>query len=206
MRYMRTLITVTFTFFFFSLGAQPNVSKPNTANKKKLFRIQGEQEDYWAKLFFKKNYVKGNFPRYEGTVCVNGDGFLFSDQTLVVTNTSAELRKIIEKGLFYPSIITGQIKTKTKSKAELDNLSEGEKLFYSLSRTDSLTISGLEELKFLSKPTRRRFRFLLYRKSLLNPTVCFFELTNKEAIGKTDTETFIDGAVLTFFKAGWISI
>jgi hypothetical protein len=203
---MRTLITVAFTFFFFSLGAQPNVSKPITANKTKQFRSQGEQEDYWAKLFFKKNYVKGNFPRYEGTVSVNGDSFLFSDQTLVVTNTSEEFKKIIEKGIFYPSVITGQVKTKTKSKEELDSLSEEEKLFYNLSRTDSFTISDLEELKFLNKPTRKRFRFLLYRKSMLNPTVCFFELTNKGATGKTDTETFINGAVLTFFKAGWISI
>jgi hypothetical protein len=203
---MHTLITVTFTLFFFSLGAQPNVSKPNTANKTKQFRSQGEQEDYWAKLFFKKNYLKGNFPRYEGTVSVNGDSFLFSDQTLVVTNTSEEFKKIIEKGLFYPSVITGQVKTKTKSKEELDSLSEEEKMFYNLSRTDSFTISDLKELRFLNKPTRKRFRFLLYRKSMLNPTVCFFELTNKEATGKTDTETFINGAVLTFFKAGWISI
>jgi hypothetical protein len=39
-----------------------------------------------------------------------------------------------------------------------------------------------------------------------NPTVYFFELTNKNATATTDLITFINGAKLTFFDEGWVII
>jgi hypothetical protein len=73
--------------------------------------------------------------------------------------------------------------------------------------TNAVTISDVEDLAFLSpSPTIKRLRFLLDRKLLLNPIVCFIELTNDEATAHTDILLFIRGARLTFFKEGWISL
>ena len=99
------------------------------------------------------------------------------------------------------------VKSVVKSEVELDTLSTMQKVFYNMTRTDSLTISDFEELKFLNKSnTQKRFRFWLFRKGTANPTVCFIELTNDKANDKTDFTTFINGAVLTYFKSGWIVI
>src|SRR5438105_2291848 len=182
MKYTHTFSTMILTLGFLSLQAQVNEPKGMSADTKREFKNQGEQEDYWAEQFFKNQYLKQIFTKYDGEIIVNGEGFLFLDQTLVVTNTPKELRNIVAKGIFYPSVITGQINTKIKSKEQLDTLSVEQKAFYNLTRTDSLTISNLEELTFLNKQhTQKRFRFWLYRKGILNSTVCFLELKNKDA-------------------------
>ncbi len=204
---MRTIVFIILTFSFLSSLAQTIETKPVSSEKKKEFKNQGEQEDSWAEQFFEKNYSKQNFDKYSGDIIVNGDGFTYSDQTLVVTNTTKKLRSIFLNGIFYPSIITGQTKTKLKGKEELDTLSVGEKALYNITRTDSLVITDLEEMTFLNKtPAQKKFRFWLFRKGILNPTVCFIELTNKMATEKTDIESFISGATLTFYKEGWIII
>jgi hypothetical protein len=170
---MRKLIVIILTFSFFSLQAQKTETKPASPDKKRVFKNQGEQEDYWAEQFFKKNYSMKVFDKYKGDITVNGNGFIYSDQTLVVTNTTKTLKSIFAKGVFYSSIITGQVKTKLKSKEELDTLYVEQKVFYNLTRTDSLTITDLEELTFLTKTaTQKRFRFWLFRKGIHNPTVC----------------------------------
>ena len=197
------IITVL-TLTFISVDAQTTDHKKQT---KREFKNQGEQEDYWAERLFKKEYSKTSFDKFKGDVVINGDGFIFGDKTFVIVNTPKELKPIFSSGLFYPNIITGDTKSVIKSQAELDTLSTEQKVFYNLTRTDSLTISGFEELKFLTKAnTQKRFRFWLFRKGTANPTVCFIELTNDKANDKTDLTTFINGAVLTFFKSGWIVI
>lgn len=199
------------TLTLFSVDAQTTKSKTvavdNRNQSKREFKNQGEQEDYSAEQLFKKDYSVKHFNKFKGDLLVNGNNFNYDGQILQIVNTSKELTNIFSKGLFYPAVITGDIKTVLKSKQELDTLSAGQKLSYYFTRTDSLTISNFEELKFLTKnDTQKKFRFWLFRKGFPNPTVCFIELTNYNASGKTNLTTFINGATLTFFKSGWIVI
>lgn len=198
-------IVLVFTFALFTVDAQTSESK--TANNKREFKNQGEQENYWAEQLFEKEYSKKYFKKFKDDILVTGNNFTYGDQTLIVVHTPKELNRIFSTGLFFPSIITGDSKTVVKSKPELDTLPIAQQVFYNLTRTDSFTISGVEELNFLTKTnTVKRFRFWLFRKGSANPTVCFFELTNEKANDKTDLASFINGATLTFFKSGWVVI
>ena len=200
----RNFIITILILTFFSVDAQTTDNK-NQINRE--FKNQGEQEDYWAEQLFEKEYSKTYFDKFKGDIVIIGNGFIFGEKTFVITNTTKELKPIFSSGLFYPNIITGDGKPITKSQAELDTLSTLQKMFYNMSRSDSLTISEFEELKFLTKSyTQKRFRFWLFRKGTANPTVCFIELTNDKASIKTDMTTFINGAALTYFKSGWIVI
>ena len=68
-------------------------------------------------------------------------------------------------------------------------------------------ISTIEELKqSTNSPQRRRFTFLAYTPRMVNPTKYVFELTNPQATGTTDLPTFLNGAVLSFIKEGWIML
>ena len=188
----------------FSVDAQ-NTDTENQG--KREFKNQGEQEDYWAEELFKTKYSKKHFDKYKGDIVLNGDGFIFGDKTFVIINTPKELKAIFSDGIFYPNIITGDTKSIIKSQAELDTLSAEQKVFYNMTRTDSLTISDFKELKFLSKsPKYKRFKFWLWQKGFANPTACFIELTNESATDKTDLTNFILGASLTFFHEGWVGI
>lgn len=109
------------------------------------FKNQGEQEDYWTKNFFQKEYKDQQLEVFTGRVVAATNAFIFSGDSLFVNNQSIEMKTIFLKGLLYPSLIGGN------------------------------RISDIEELKFIEKsPQQRRFKFLLYQKGLLNPTVCFF--------------------------------
>ena len=116
---MRTVFTFILTIYFFPLHAQ-TFDTISSSGKKRQFKNQGENTG--LDNFFEKNYTKQDLPKYKSDVVVNGDGFLFADQTLVVVNTSKELKTVFSKGLFYPSIITGTMTTKPKSKEELDKI------------------------------------------------------------------------------------
>jgi hypothetical protein len=204
---MRPAFIVILTVFISSLQSQTNVAMPGVADSTREFRNQGEQESYWAEQFFKNNYSKQIFDKYKGEVVVKGNSFHYADQTLEVVNTPKELKAVFSTGLFYPSILTGNNRTALKSQRELEMLTAEQKVFYEISRTDSFSISNFEELPSLSKtPTQKRFRFWLQRKGLLNPIVCFLELTNQSGGDHTDMETFIKGAELTYYKEGWIII
>ena len=144
----RHFIIIILTLTFFSVDAQ---TIDNKNQPKREFKNQGEQEDYWAEQLFEKEYTKTHFDKFKGDIVINGDGFIYGDKTFVLTNTPKELKTIFSNGIFYQNIITGDTKSVVKSQAELDTLSTVQKVFYNMARTDSLTISGLEELKFLTK-------------------------------------------------------
>ncbi len=180
---MRTVFTIILTLTFFCLHAQFNKEVPVSSDTTKVFKNQGEQEEEWTKQFFEKNYSRQNFERYDSIIVTSGDTVKYSDKYFLVW-TADKFKPIFSSGIFYPTIIAGQSK-----------------------RDYKLTISNFEELKVSNlPPTQKRFRFWLNRNTLLNPNVCFIELTNQNATDKTDIETFIKGASLTFYKEGWIII
>jgi len=210
---MRTVSILVLTIISFSsVCGQKKVAKPeptdNKVEEEGGFQTQGEQEDYWAKELFKKKYKKQKFERYQGSIQANAEGtFTYDDKVFRIVNTDQKLLPIFKNGILYPNIITGSRKDETKSKLELDKMTQDQRMLYNLTRTDSLTISNFEELAFLSKsPKYKRFRFLLFRKGSFNPIVYFIELTNKRALPTTDQETFINGSILTFCEQGWMQI
>jgi len=199
-----------FIFFtiltLYCLSADAQTTDTNNKSQRE-FKNQGEQEDYWAEELFETKYSKKHFDKFKGNIVLNGDGFIFGDKTFVIINTSKELKAIFSIGIFYSNIITGDTKSVVKSQAELDTLSAEQKVFYNMTRTDSLTISDFKELKFLTKsPKYKRFKFWLWQKGFANPTACFIELINESATDKTDLPNFILGASLSFFHEGWIGI
>ena len=158
-------------------------TKSGSTNIKKEFKNQGEYEDSLAAQLFEKDYLRQKFEKYDSTIVTIGDTVKYADKYFLVL-TADKYKPIFSSGIFYPTIIAGQSKRDCK-----------------------LAISNFEELKFLNhSPTQKRFRFWLNRNTLINPTVCFMELTNQSATNETDIETFISGATLTFYKEGWIII
>ena len=183
MKFMRIVFTSILTFILVSLQAQTIQPKPVSADGKKEFKNQGEQEDSWATQFFEKNYSRQTFAKYDSDIVKSGDTVKYSDKYFLV-RIPAKFKAIFSSGIFYPTIIAGPSK-----------------------RDYRLVISNFEELKFLSpSSTQKRFRFWLNRNTLLNPTVCFIELTNQFATDEMDLETFIEGASLTFYQEGWLII
>jgi hypothetical protein len=166
-------------------------------SERQIFGTQGKQEDRQTKKLIRKEYLHQSYDRYSGVITiVDNDTYKYEDEVLMVYNTCPSLKTIFQKGIFYPGIITGTVKKGLDRKQELDSM---------LFRNDSLTISDLQELRFLRKsPNSRFFRFWLYSKSMFNPTVCVIELTNDSATKKTELVTFIKESKLTFFKEGWL--
>ncbi len=174
-------------------------------------------EDRWAVELFQRDYKIEYYDSYKGLVVVSdNDTYKYGCDTVInVLSPISELKEILKKGVFHPGVIDASFKYRRIFKIKLlkesttpivrDTLTK--KVFYNITRTDSITIENFEELKFLEKtPTRKRFRFWLIRKGLGYPSACFIELTNEKATLQTDMVTFINGSKLTFFEEGWIVI
>lgn len=186
-----------------------SVNAQITVNEiKNGFKNQGEQENYWAEEAFKTKYKKQFFKRFHGTISlVNETTFTYRDRTLIVNDTNIELKTICKIGLLYPEIITGKLRYKPLTKKELTAMTSEQKQLYDMVIQDGLTISNLEELRFLNTiPQIKRYSFLLFEKGFSNPTICYMELTNERALPSTSVVSFIEGSKLTFFKRGSIII
>ncbi len=108
-------------------------------------------------------------------------------------------------GIFYPNLIVGNSVAVIKTKQQLDSLSDSQKVFYNMSRTDRLRISDFEELKSLSKsPKKKRFKFYLYRFGIMNPTIYYIELTNEKATKDFNQIEFMKGCRVTYIEKGSI--
>lgn len=165
-------------------------------------------EDLRAKQFFQSEYLEKNYEKYHGEVTQSGSFFTFGNNTLKLGSVNNSLSTIFSIGILYPSIIYfGPSNFKRRMDGTVDTISIEQNVLLNPKSNDTLKIFELEEIKFIEVPdTKKRFRFWLYTKGMLNPTVCFFELTNKQATDKTDILNFIKGSTLTFFKEGWIII
>lgn len=167
-------------------------------------QTQEKLELKWAKENFRQNHQIQLYPKFTGNIAkLDSNSYKFDEKTLTIDNPSDELKYLLENGIFYPGIITGNSDTVTKTKQELDSLSESQRLFYNMSRTDSLRISDFEELKSIEKsPKQRRFKFYLYRLGVMNPQICFVELTNENAKKDFSLGEFIKDCKVTYFEKG----
>ena len=176
---MRIDFIILMIFILASTQAQTTKNNFDSSGKKIEFKNQEEQENYWTRNIFEENYTKETFRKFSGKIIVSGDTIKYLDKYFLAW-VPTKFKNIFSSGIFYPTVITGQSKSSYR-----------------------LTISNFEELDFLSEsPIQKRFRFWLQGKGLVNPTVCFIELTNQNATENTDIETFINGASLTFYKEG----
>lgn len=171
----RLLLLLTSLLFVVTTNAQND-----SQTEKKVFANQGEQEKYWAEVFFKENYSAQSYPEFSGKISeIDFNTFKFDDQAIVLDNINRSLKPIFLKGLLYPQIIANDISF----------------------------ISSLEELKFLNtSPKVKRFKFWLFSKNVSNPSVYLLEITSEQATEKTDIKTFIENGKLTFLKKGWTII
>jgi hypothetical protein len=191
----------------YTVNGQITVKHPVIVHDiRSTFKNQGKQEDYWAKELFKTRYKKQSFPRFTGMINIlNETTFIYGNETLIVENTSTELKTIFKLGLFYPEIITGVVKQDTT--VALIEMTPEQKKMHKLIGSSCFKVSSLEELTFLNRtPYIKRFRFLLFRKGLSNPTMCYIELTNEKAVSSTGELSFIEGSKLTFFTRGSVML
>jgi len=181
----------------YSLFAILSLLTINGFSQEPDFATAGEQENYWAKMVFEKEYSRHEFSLFKGKITEVGNTFYFDLQALTIFNSPTDLRLIFSKGLLYPEQIIGICP---------DSLINSKPTTLLL-RCDSARISNIEELYFLNHSFKeKRFRFLLWRLGLANPQVCYFELTNENATKGMSLREFISGAKLTFYKARHIQI
>lgn len=139
---------------------------------------------------------KSNDCLFEGNIEIINKNTIKYDDEIMFVNTDEKYLKIFEKGIFFPGLITGPVKTGKECEEELKSMFQ---------RNDSITISNfVEKEKFYNTPAKREFSFLVFYKKLLNPTEYNITLTNKNIKTETDLETFINGAVATEIR--YISI
>jgi hypothetical protein len=170
-----------------------------------LTQTFGQNSKYdFARGVFTKEYIKQNHQRFSGHVRqINEHTFRYGDKVLIVDAEDGRLLTIFSKGIFHPDIIDKRRATKPLTKVQLDTLTESEQVFYNLARNDSTIIGSLEELEKLNPDSKRkRFVFWLYRKGMMNPTECYFELYNDKGTKEMMIEEFINNSKLTFYHRG----
>ena len=199
---MKNKISIFFYLVCFNVVAQQNSITPN--EEKRTFKNQGEQENYWAENFFKKEYKEEHHIKFTGQIVVqNSSSILFDNKTLQIWGTNRELFKIFENGIFYPQLLIGYEPAKKEIIPE--NVATNNLLNNLLQPSDTLKVSSFEELKFLeSSPKVKRFRCWVYWPGSANPQVYLLELKNDKADDKTNFDFFIKEARLTFLKGAWI--
>ncbi len=143
---------------------------------------------------------KEHFENFNGKITiVNKNTIKYDDRVIEIWNADSLIMLIFEKGILHPEIVVGDFPIKTKS--QLDSLTEDQKILYNLTRSDSSIVSNIESVTLGDESSKiKRFKILAWKKSLLNPSLYYFELTNENANDKTDFKTFILGAKLTIFK------
>jgi hypothetical protein len=208
---MKIFVVILIITFSIGCKSQSKLKKVETEKIQELkppFSNQGEQEDYWAQELFKKEYIKKSFEIYSDEIKETGKTeLIFDNKSFHIYGVNDTLKGIFQKGILYPQLLSGYTTEKRKSKKELDSLTISGNYFYELTRGDNLTITNLEELKYLSNsPKIKRFRFWLSRPNSANPQVYLFELTNANADKNTKLSEFIENCELTFLKDGWIII
>jgi len=214
-------LALSLLFVILMLSCVAQTGKSDTATKSVMktpdFTNEGEQEYWWAEQAFTKNYKPQPFTEYKGTIIANGNTFTYDEQVIEVY-ASQEIKSLFKKGVFYPSLILYadnglprslkiRIPKDTTQRSLSNDTVSAVKNLKSVFNPDSLVVSAFEELKRLEASARqRRFRFLLYTKGFLYPTLYFVELTNNQATLGTDLTTFLKNVRITFLRKGSVLI
>jgi len=153
-------------------------------NGKKVFLKKdsnnGGFEKYEINQFFKTQYSRQFYPRFEGSITIKSKNALtllqFDTDSIYLSNNCGEFKLIMTLGLLSPQML--------KASKEKTN-----------------TVCCFEELTYLKSPaTKKRMKFLVFEDNMMNPFVYLLELTNENANKLTDTDSFIRGSQVTFLK------
>jgi len=147
------------------------------------FETQGEQEAYRARQLFQAYYHYQPQLKFNGPIRMSlaqQPPFIsYGRDTLRLLDVAPAYLPLFTQGTLYPTVA---------------GLS-----FHK--------ISGMEELiKATNSATRRRFTFVVFAPHIANPSMYVFEVENASASRATDTKTFMQGAVLTFIRRGWLML
>jgi hypothetical protein len=150
------------------------------------FENQGDQERYWTKQYFLLKYKLQHYDKYKGKVAQDEhSNFLYGNDSISVVKDDPILKAILLSGLLYPKLFSEFLYVKSPR----------------------VTLDDIEELPQLStSPKVKRFKYLLWPKGMLNPSVYLIEITNNNANNKTSLINFIKEAELTFLAQSWIQI
>ena len=124
MPFMKTLIINIFIgFSFFNcLGQTDNETKYQFAKN----------------VFNSKEYSNGNYDRFSGRIdSIDSNTFRLGKKILKIETGNNVLRKLIEIGVFNADEIFGKETTK-KTKAEIDSLSQNQKVFFNIKFIDKV--------------------------------------------------------------------
>ncbi len=146
-----------------------------------LGQTDNETKYQFAKnVFNSKEYSNGNYDRFSGRIdSIDSNTFRLGKKILKIETGNNVLRKLIEIGVFNADEIVGKETTK-KTKAEIDSLSQNQKVFFNLTRNDSLAICCFESLeKFNPNPQTKRFKFWVMRIGVANPTEYYINFVNR---------------------------
>jgi hypothetical protein len=158
-------------------------------------------------VFNSKEYVKGNYDRFSGRIdSIDSNTFRLGEKILKIETGNNELRKLIGIGVFNADEIFGK-ETTIKTKAEIDSLSQNQKVFFNLTRNDSLAICCFESLEKLNpNPQTKRFKFWVMKIGVANPTEYYIELYNDKATKETELDEFIENSKMSFYYKGTLII
>ncbi len=173
-----------------------------------LGQIDNDVKYQFAKdVFNSKEYVKGNYDRFSGRIdSIDLNTFRIGRKILKIETGNNILRKLIKIGVFNTDEIFGKETTK-KSKAEINSLSRNEKVFFTLTRNDSLAICCFESLEKLNpNPQTKRFKFWVMRIGIAHPTEYYIELYNNNATKETKLDEFIENSEMSFCYKGTLII
>jgi len=189
--------------------------RPKNLAKAKLKYEQDEIK--MENAFFKNQYHPKTYKKYSGNIftdTTHGSTFVQFDSIRVYLFEGTDsLKSIFTSGLLSGQMLYCTLDSSCEATPEIGMYDSLGKLFIEdlwgwTGHTIEIDYFGLLT-NVKSKPTERRFKFWVYPyKIRMNGgnDILFLELTNENADDKTDIETFIKGAKVTFLKRGWSMI
>lgn len=192
MPFMKTLLTialaVSFTCLFGQSSEENKYSLPTGVFKSDIYKAK-------------------KHPKFDGEIKMLGNTFYkFGDKTLKISLEDTTMLIIFQTGIFNPDIVFGK-ETIHKELAEIDTMTQNQRVFYNLVRNDSLSICCFEQLEKLNpNPQTKRFKFWVFRIGVANPTEYYLELQNEKASKATTMKEFFKSSIMTFFYKGTLII
>ncbi len=190
---MRTLLITIFLF----ISVQKTLGQD--ANDRKF--------EFAKEVFNSRIYQQKDYPKFSKKIEILENGaYKFGNKFLTIELEDKKLEKLFKLGIFNPDVIFGE-KTSNKTKAEIELLTQNEKVFYNLTRNDSLSICCFESaVKLNPNPQTKRFKFWVFNIGVANPTEYYIEFYNENATEEMPIEKFIENSKMTFFHKGTLII
>ena len=202
---MKTVIIILLILSSFVNSYGQNLNEIKYRFAKDVFKSDKYEKCNYDRFTEKIDLINSVTDSFSDTT-LTSHTYQFGDKTITVRNVSPDLRLIFENGIFNPNVIFEKKTTKI-SKADFNSLNTTQKVFFNLTRNDSLTISGLEQLEKLNPNFKtKRFKFWVWRIGSANPTEYYIEFYYDKATKKTNLIEFIENSKMSFYYKGTIII